>query len=427
MGVLDRRRAGDEAENIWESGKLPENPQTEEEWDQWEKFLALVKKADGKGINGDGDMPGGPDGTKEFTAGYEAALDSYLDTTYENHYAGAGWTREQFDEAYKMYEGTPGGEMFRNGQLGTDLEQLTELGSRAMTSESLSEFIAKRDADTAVGEFDGIEAPDLQEFDPQLYEKGADLDLKVAEFDEMDPSKWSDENSAMHGSLDYMRNVMNGGEDAAANAEWNKRKAEAEQLSRANREASMKAMEVQGMAGSGNELLSDLEGQGQLTQSLFNTGLGAAGMEQGRRDAAAGAAYDMGGGIADKQDAWHVMTTQRDDANAVYATGIENQEIGENYNRTNTVNDMNVPLVNGAQMYNIHDVPLQEFNDDMGLAGAKSGAGFTLSNIGTDWGQFNIAQDMERFKIEQTMPNAWDRAAAGVGVVGDIAGSVMPG
>jgi hypothetical protein len=425
MGVLDRRRAGDEAENIWESGKLPENPQTEEEWDEWEAFFKLVKKADGKGINGDDKMPGGPDGTKEFTAGYEAALDSYLDTTYENHYKGADWTREQFDEAYKMYEGTPGGEMFRNGQLGTDLEQLTELGSRAMTSESLGEFIAKRDADQAVGEFDGIEAPDLQEFDPQLYENGDDLDLQVSEFDKMDPSQWSNENSAMHGSLDYMRSIMNGGEDDAANAEWNKRKAEAEQLSRANREASMRGMEVQGMAGSGNELLADLEGQGQLTQSLFNSGLDAAGMQQQRRDAAAGSAYDMGGGIADKQDAWHVMTTQRDDANKVYGDNVANQALTANWGRNNQVLDMNTGAVNNAELYNI-GLDQQEFGNAMGLAGAKAGMGVNIANFGGQYDQFNQTLNNQQYEFQQTMPNTWDKIAAGVGVVSDIAGSVIP-
>jgi hypothetical protein len=220
-----------------------------------------------------------------------------------------------------------------------------------------------------------------------------------------------------------MRNVMNGGEDDAANAEWNKRKAEAEQLSRANREASMQAMEVQGMAGSGNELLADLEGQGQLTQSLYGAGLDAAGMQQQRRDAAAGTAYEMGGGIADKQDAWHVMTTQRDDANKVYADGIANQESTMNWNRGNQVSDANVPLVNGAEMYNIHDIPMQEFGNDLTVAGAKAGQGVNLANISTDWGQFNTGADMQDQAFQATQPNGWDYATTGVG----LAGSVLAG
>jgi hypothetical protein len=276
-----------------------------------------------------------------------------------------------------------------------------------------------------VGEFDGIEAPDLQEFDPQLYENGDDLDLQVSEFDKMDPSQWSNENSAMHGSLDYMRSIMNGGEDDAANAEWNKRKAEAEQLSRANREASMRGMEVQGMAGSGNELLADLEGQGQLTQSLFNSGLDAAGMQQQRRDAAAGSAYDMGGGIADKQDAWHVMTTQRDDANKVYGDNVANQALTANWGRNNQVLDMNTGAVNNAELYNI-GLDQQEFGNAMGLAGAKAGMGVNIANFGGQYDQFNQTLNNQQYEFQQTMPNTWDKIAAGVGVVSDIAGSVIP-
>jgi hypothetical protein len=187
----------------------------------------------------------------------------------------------------------------------------------------------------------------------------------------------------------------------------------------------MRGMEVQGMAGSGNELLADLEGQGQLTQSLFNSGLDAAGMQQQRRDAAAGSAYDMGGGIADKQDAWHVMTTQRDDANKVYGDNVANQALTANWGRNNQVLDMNTGAVNNAELYNI-GLDQQEFGNAMGLAGAKAGMGVNIANFGGQYDQFNQTLNNQQYEFQQTMPNTWDKIAAGVGVVSDIAGSVIP-
>lgn len=416
-GPIQRRKAGDKAENIWESRELSANPETEEDWAAWVEFNELIKKADGKGISDAQE--------KAFKGGYEGARGNYRDYVYENVYKDQGWSREQFDEAREKFKGGPAASQFREGKLGFDFDSVNALGDTAQNSNTLGEFQAKLSAQQAASEYDGISAPEIDKLDPRYFKEGSALDLQGFELGDAGPSSWED--FAGQDSIDYFRDVMDGGgKDAVSEAEFAQKRAQAEQADRAQREAGMRSMETQGLSGSGVELAGDLAGQQARTQSLYQGGLEAAAMAQNRRDMAGSEVYRMAGGQADALDAWGQWDTNRQDTQAIANSEIQNEMARDQTARSRFVGDTNVGVYNAAQAAN-QGISQQNFSNEMSLAGAKSGAGFDLGNYMLGADQFNQGMDWEQYKYESSQPSGAEKAMAFISAPLKTAGRVIGG
>ncbi len=172
----------------------------------------------------------------------------------------------------------------------------------------------------------------------------------------------------------YFNNLRaNGGLDAAAEAEYQRRTQQAEQFARGQREAALQAAEMRGAGGSGAGLLADLTAGQQAATAQNMAGFQAAADMQRRRDDAASRMADIGSqrhaqtmseaerrdaaaqGVADiGKNTWQQGLDQSQaqwDAwydTAIYNTDAANAARYENWSRANQVGDANVDQYNQA-------------------------------------------------------------------------------
>lgn len=371
-------------------------------------------------------------------SGTKAALraqDSFITQAKIKAFEDGGFSEtmsfEDFMGLADSFTGSKHWDAFARGDFGTDPEAIAEKAKRVTMGDDA--LFVGEEIDKAKSRYDDIETPELGEFDPTLFDVGDALELEQGTFGSAGDSRFSN-NADLQFATDHFRNIVQGGEDAAANAEWMKRKRQAEQAARAQREASAAALDVRGLGGSGTELLADMAGQQAMTEAQFMGGLGAAAMEQGRRDQAAGAVYDMGANTAGAEDAWSQWSTARDDYNTMQNVNVANAANVANFGRANQVADNNVVAQNQAQQYNLA-LPQQGFQNEMMLAGAENGLNLAMGTAGQNAYQFGENLDFNQqqldFQMDAAEPNAWDYITGGLGALaglgtgaGDVIGSV---
>ncbi len=237
---------------------------------------------------------------------------------------------------------------------------------------------------------------------------GRDMQLGAGQyFGDVAHSGYVDPNARgmQEGAAAYFANLAaSGGVDAIANAEYERRKMEAEQDARSKRDAAMQQAEMTG-AGNIAGLIADLQtGQSAATRSNM-AGLQAAADQQARRDFAAGSASDIAAGLhgqsmeeAYRRDAaagayagigsdiWqHGFDQTQAQFDAWFGTeyanqGVETEVRGAEWNRANEVSDGNVDLHN-AGLQSEDDAAQRYFNNLMGWTSGRSNAYLGHANV----------------------------------------------
>lgn len=116
---------------------------------------------------------------------------------------------------------------------------------------------------------------------------------------QLGPSAYGDlayDSGALEGldaSAGYYRNLMTGGSDPIAEADYARRTAQAEASRRANTDAALAQLEQRGQGNANAGLLAELSNQQASVSDQYLAGLGAQAMAAARRDAAAGSAADI--------------------------------------------------------------------------------------------------------------------------------------
>jgi hypothetical protein len=149
-----------------------------------------------------------------------------------------------------------------------------------------------------------------QDLGPSAY---SDERLGPSAYETMGPSAYSELNfdpeasSEMGASRDYFADVMRDGTDDIAEAEYQRRAAEAEQNRKATTDAAMRDLEMRGQGAASDALLAELQGAQGAASDRYQAGLQANATAQARRDAAAGSRADvaerMGRGTLDADTA----------------------------------------------------------------------------------------------------------------------------
>jgi len=184
-----------------------------------------------------------------------------------------------------------------------------------------------------------------------------------------DESAWNDMNvptlgrDAQVGALGYFGNIAMGGPDAVANAEYERRRQEAEQLARGQRESAIQKAEMQGQGTGGAALLADITGGQAAAQSANMAGTQAAADMQTRRDAAAsygsdvantlrGADFGEASQTANAADQWSQWWQQAQQGVDTFNAGQETDAALTNYDRRIGVQDANTDMFNKLGEYN---------------------------------------------------------------------------
>lgn len=180
---------------------------------------------------------------------------------------------------------------------------------------------------------------------------------------------------AQIGALERFQEISEGGPDAVAEAEYQRRRGSALQGQRSQEEAILRNMEERGLLGSGEELQARLASAQGTGESLFMAGTQAAADQQQRRDAATGRAGELGGDIrgadfgeefavtgaleqADKYRSGEELAGYRGNIGAgregVFTdAGAANKAAWDNWARTNATSDANVELANKVLAGNV--------------------------------------------------------------------------
>lgn len=280
--------------------------------------------------------------------------------------------------------------------------------------------------------------PDLEMGDALAM--GDELSLSGVDPRDVAASQWEDfevdptGRNAQVDTLGYFQNLAEGGPDAVAEADFERRRGQAEQARRAQDEATMAALEARGMGGSGQELLGSLVSNQAAASDLTQAGLDAAAMAQQRRDAAAGNVGQVGQALSAQDyrqaadqanaldqralDQWRTWYDQ-----ATYNAGVGNtqnqanwgrqQDVNQanwqqqqalnqtNWGRGNTVRDANVDQTNAATMYNKGlygdewDRRMQALGGLTGAVGQKVGAQENAAGLQLDAGK-NEKNELEQ-------------------------------
>lgn len=168
--------------------------------------------------------------------------------------------------------------------------------------------------------------------------------------------------------LERFETIAEGGPDAVAEAEYQRRRKGALQGQRAQEEAILRDMETRGLRGSGEELQTRLTAAQGAGESQFMAGTEAAAQQQQRRDAATGAAAGLGGEIRGADFGEQFAVTGAQEAGDVYRSGEQlastrgniqagrgamagdvaqaNRAAWESWARENQTSDANVELAN---------------------------------------------------------------------------------
>lgn len=224
------------------------------------------------------------------------------------------------------------------------------------------------------------------------------------------------------------------------------------------RAAILQNMQQRGMGGSGSELLAQLSSSQAATDRQAQQGLDVAGMAQQRalqslQDAGGlagnlrGQDYGEKANAAAAQDAIDRFNAQNqtamntDNAHMGYQAGLNNAQMGLQAQATNQgarqgVYNKNTDTANQQQYFNQFQIPQQNYQNQMGLQGAKSGtlqnsAKYYQDKAGIGAASKSAAQGASLGalgKIGSMVP--WGKVGEAVGIGGGAAagsGSAMAG
>lgn len=245
-----------------------------------------------------------------------------------------------------------------------------------------------------------------------------------------------DDLARMGESSDYFRNLTKTGSDPIAEADYQRRAAQAEQSRKANTDAALAAMEAKGMGNAGGALSARVEGAQNAANDRYQAGLDATALAAQRRDTAAqagaGIASQMGqnqfsadAARAEAVDRYNQARAQGlDEASARRASGLDafnttvaggqdqfaanqwnaadawaNQRYNDvyglqqrnadraqsaaeqNFNRANNISDTNIANQNQTTQFNKVEAPQTFFNNQMAVTAGKTGQMGQLAGI----------------------------------------------
>lgn len=231
--------------------------------------------------------------------------------------------------------------------------------------------------------------------DVQYYSAGTPLDLSGAKADLYDPSTGkpyvaakTTGRDAEGRSIDYLDTLIAGdGRDAAGDAYYEGKRADAEQAARAQREAGMQNLQERGQANGGAGIMNELYASSDVARNAHNAALGAAAMQQARRDNANTSRANIGANVQGQDqtaanaennfDQWfsgQMTNYGRDKSN------LDQNERVTNFNRTNTTNDANTTLRDRLIVQN-KQLPMQGFEMYRNLVGDQGAASGQVSAL----------------------------------------------
>lgn len=281
---------------------------------------------------------------------------------------------------------------------------------------------AKEAMDKAVAEYEKLNPPVIEEYNPDQYQWNGDLQLegvdsgKGINYQDIDNAFGGvstdpilrEKQLASLGALDSI--ITGGGFNATDRANLNRVQSEAAQADRGRREAILQNMSARGMGGSGMELLAQLQSSQAATDRQSQAGLDIAGMAQQRALDAIMKQGALSGGVREQDFGEAAQKAQA--ANAIAQFNANNKMNVNQFNKQNELDvakfnantqnnanqanwqgkqniaDKNIELINQAQMQNKIINPQQNFQNQANIAQGKANAQVGMAN---DWQQ-NAAQ-----------------------------------
>ncbi len=237
--------------------------------------------------------------------------------------------------------------------------------------------------------------------DVKYYEPGEKLDLSDAKADLWNPDEAQQESAAAGlrftesptdgrdaqvDALDYFGGIVEGdGHDAVSDAEYEMKRADAEQAARAQREAGMQNLEERGMGNSGASVLNELMAARDVGAQGHEAALGAAATAQARRDNAGSSLAEHGNTLqtadyehandrdafgfkqAGMKDDWQQVLGDWNETLGVNTSTLSRDEDTNDWVRTNDTSDKNVGVFNNVVEHN-KDLPWKAFDAYKGSA-----------------------------------------------------------
>ncbi len=244
----------------------------------------------------------------------------------------------------------------------------------------------------ALAQYAGLEVPDIQEMmmNPELYASQGELNPYLEQTVGLGSSAFNDimldptfQNSQLDALQAYEQLAQTGLSDADR-AAFELARQEAATQGQATNNAVLQNMQQRGIAGSGLEMLAKLTNNQNSTQNLQKAQLEQAQAAQQARIAALGQQANLAGTMQNQaQSAANTKAAANDaisqfnaqNSQNVQARNVASKNQAQQANLTNAQNvaNSNVAARNTAQQNNKNLVQ-QNFNNQMQLAGAKSGA-----------------------------------------------------
>jgi len=240
----------------------------------------------------------------------------------------------------------------------------------------------------------GVEAPTREDIgytnfqiDLGKYDEGELLALGDDDFvSDLDVNRTGEGQALIGQGTDFYQDVLSGGGfDPQAEADFARKRGQAQQTRQANTEAVMRNAELQGLSGSGMEALGALSsGQAQVTDESM-AGLEANAMMQQNREGAAGNLVDAGSAVQDSNDAWQQWYAGEDADRQAYNADKYTDQSKFNIGRKNFVADQHVDR--DAEGVRLNKESFQtEFDNKLELAtriaGERRGVGNAQGELG---------------------------------------------
>lgn len=167
--------------------------------------------------------------------------------------------------------------------------------------------------------------------------------------------------------------AANGGRDAASDANLASIRAGENQNARGQQEAIMQNAQARGMGGSGSSLLAQLTGSQGAVDRQSAEDMNVAGMQANKALSAGQGAASIGSNMEGQQFGEKAAVAQANDAaakfNAANSTGVSEFNTQKNQG----VNNAAAAASNQGQVMNNYQIPEQDYQNTMGIAGAKAG------------------------------------------------------
>lgn len=219
--------------------------------------------------------------------------------------------------------------------------------------------------------------------DIQNYRAGDPLDLTNAKTDLYSPEGTTRDLTGrgyQTGAADYLGGVMQSGHDAASDAYYEQKRAQAEQAGRAQRQAGVQQLQQRGMYNGGAGIMNELYAARSVGSDAHNAALGASAQAQARKDNAATQSASVGQGIQSGDDSWGKWFEGEQANYGRDRSNLDQNADVSNYNRKNTVNDQNTQMRDRLIVQN-HQLPMTGYNMYRDLIGNQGRAGSNTSGV----------------------------------------------